>query len=274
MPYTLIALDIDGTIRSPEYPLSDRTLRTLDRVRDAGAVVTVATGRIFQSARRASAELDLRSPIASFQGAHIGDPFTGEVLWHRPLTEDMTLSALDALESSDHEVLSYVGDDIYATCMTPLAKAYGDRNGVNVYVVDDLRETAVRRPTRLVAFGEEDATRALELDLQATFGEGLYVTRSLPTFCEILHPESGKEKALEWLCARLGSRREEVVVFGNGYNDVPMIAWAGLGVAVRGGVPDALSASDRVARSIEEDGVALVLDQLLEAGLISAPNNR
>ena len=186
----------------------------------------------------------------------------------------MTLSALDALESSDHEVLSYVGDDIYATCMTPLAKAYGDRNGVNVYVVDDLRETAVRRPTRLVAFGEEDATRALELDLQATFGEGLYVTRSLPTFCEILHPESGKEKALEWLCARLGSRREEVVVFGNGYNDVPMIAWAGLGVAVRGGVPDALSASDRVARSIEEDGVALVLDQLLEAGLISAPNNR
>ena len=100
------------------------------------------------------------------------------------------------------------------------------------------------------------------------------MTRSLPTFCEILHPESGKEKALEWLCALLGSRREEVLVFGNGYNDVPMIAWAGLGVAVGGGVPDALSAADRVARSIEEDGVALVLDELLEAGLIAAPNSR
>ena len=274
MPYTLIALDIDGTIRSPEYPLSDRTRLTIDRVRDAGAVVTVATGRMFQSARRASAELDLRSPIASFQGAHIGDPSTGEVLWHRPLTESMTLSALEALEGSSHEVLSYVGDDIYVTGMTPRAQSYAARNGVNVYLVDDLRETAVQQPTRLVAFGEEYATRALELELQAWFGSRLYVTRSLATFCEILHPESGKEKALERMCALLGSRREEVVVFGNGYNDVPMLAWAGLGVAVGGGVPDALSASDRVARSIEEDGVARVLDELLEAGLISAPNNR
>ena len=274
MPYTLIALDIDGTIRTPEHPLSDRTRRTLDRVRDTGAVVTVATGRIFQSARRASAELDLRSPIASFQGAHIGDPFTGEVLWHRPLTEDMTLSALDALEGSDHEVLSYVGDDIYTTRMTPLAKAYGDRNGIGVYLVDDLRETAAQMPTRLVAFGEEEATRSLEIDLQTRFGSGLYVTRSLPTFCEILHPESGKEKALDKLCALLGSRREEVVVFGNGYNDVPMIEWASLGVAVKGGVPDAVSAADRVAQSIEEDGVAQVLEELLGAGLISAPNSR
>ncbi len=274
MPYTLIALDIDGTIRSPEYPLSDRTRLTIDRVRNAGAVVTVATGRMFQSARRASAELDLRSPIASFQGAHIGDPSTGEVLWHRPLTESMTLSALEALEGSSHEVLSYVGDDIYATGMTHRAQSYAARNGVNVYLVDDLRETAVQQPTRLVAFGEEYATRALELELQARFGSRLYVTRSLATFCEILHPESGKEKALERMCSLLGSRREEVVVFGNGYNDVPMLAWAGLGVAVGGGVPDALSASDRVARSIEEDGVARVLDELLEAGLISAPNNR
>ena len=274
MAYTLIALDIDGTIRSPEYPLSDRTRRSLDRVRAAGAVVTVATGRIFQSARQASAEIDLRSPIASFQGAHIGDPSTGEVLWHRPLTEDMTLDALDALEGSDHEVLSYVGDDIYATRMTPLAESYGNRNGVVVHLVDDLRETAARQPTRLVAFGEEEATRGLELDLQARFGAGLYVTRSLPTFCEILHPESGKEKALEWLCALFGSSREEVVVFGNGYNDVPMLAWASLGVAVGGAVSDALEAADRVAGSMEEDGVAQVLDELLEAGFIASPGSQ
>ena len=274
MPYTLVALDIDGTIRSPEYPLSARTRQTIDRVRDAGAVVTVATGRMFQSARRASAELDLRSPIASFQGAHIGDPSTGEVLWHRPLTEGMTLSALEALDASGHEVLAYVGDDVYATEMTPLAESYGSRNGVNVYLVDDLRKTATHEPTRLVAFGDEDEIRGLESDLKSRFDSELYVTRSLPTFCEILHPESGKEWALQKLCAMLGSRREETVVFGNGYNDVPMLAWAGLGVAIGGAVPDALDAADRVAPPIEEDGAAQVLEELLAAGRIAAPGPR
>lgn len=271
MPYTLIALDIDGTIRSPEYPLSDRTRMAIDSAREAGAVVTVATGRMFQSARSACAELDLTSPIASFQGAVVGDPSTGEVLWHRHLTESMAMAALGALGDSGHEVLAYVGDDVYVNEMTPRAESYADRNGVNVHLVDDLQDTASHQPTRLVAFGSEEEMLGLEADLKARFDSQLYVTRSLATFCEVLHPESGKEKALAWLCDRLGSRREETVAFGNGYNDVPMLAWAGLGVAIGGAVQDAIDAADRVALPIEEDGAAQVIEGLLRDGLIAAP---
>ena len=86
MGYRLIALDIDGTIRTNEYAISERTREAVANVRAAGADVTVATGRMFRSAVRASAELELTAPIASFQGAHVADPTTGEVLWHRPLT--------------------------------------------------------------------------------------------------------------------------------------------------------------------------------------------
>ena len=63
MTYSLIALDIDGTIRSPEYPISGRPLEAITRARSTGAGVTVATGRIFQSARKACADLDLKDPI-------------------------------------------------------------------------------------------------------------------------------------------------------------------------------------------------------------------
>ena len=84
MGYKLIALDIDGTIRSPDYPVSDRTREVTARVRDAGAVVTLATGRMYHSALRSSADLNIKSPIASFQGAQIRDPASGEVLWHKP----------------------------------------------------------------------------------------------------------------------------------------------------------------------------------------------
>ena len=107
MGYRLIALDIDGTIRSSEYPLSERTRWAVARVRTAGAVVTLATGRMFSSALRSSAELNIAAPIASFQGAHIADPATGKVLWHRPLTAQMALAALDALAPWRMEVMAY-----------------------------------------------------------------------------------------------------------------------------------------------------------------------
>ncbi|HBD84162.1 MAG TPA: Cof-type HAD-IIB family hydrolase, partial [Dehalococcoidia bacterium] len=96
MSYKLIALDIDGTIRSDEYPLSHRTRQAVSRAREAGALITLATGRTFKSALRQSADLDITTPIASFQGAHVADPLTGEVLWHMPLTQEMTRAAMDA----------------------------------------------------------------------------------------------------------------------------------------------------------------------------------
>ena len=58
------------------------------------------------------------------------------------------------------------------------------------------------------------------------------------------------------------------MAFGNGYNDVHMLRWAGLGVAISGAVPEVLEVADRVAPSIEDDGAAQVLEELLADGLI------
>ena len=268
MGYRLIALDIDGTIRSNEYPLSERTRRTVARVMEAGAVVTLATGRMFQAARQSSALLDIKAPIASFQGAHVADPATGEVLWHQPLGPDMARAALDALAPWGMDVMAYHGDQVYVREMTPWIEAYGQRNEGRVNVVEDLKDFAANELTRLVAVGDEGEIQRLEAELKASFDSSLYVTRSLAHLCEILHPEGGKDKALSWLCRYLGVGEEETVAFGNGYNDVNMLVWAGLGVAIGGAVPEVLEVADRVAPPIEEDGAAQVLEDLLAQGLI------
>lgn len=268
MGYRLVALDIDGTIRSQEYPLSERTRQTIGRVMEAGAAVTVATGRMFQSARRACSELDLRSPIVSYQGAHIADPTTGEVLWHRPLTAEQGRAALEALAPWGLEVMGYHDGQVCVGELTPRMEGYGERNQVVVNVVGDLWEFAANELTRLVVVGGEDEIQRLEGALKAEFDFSLYVTRSLPHFCEILHPEGGKDKALAWLCEYLGIGRDETVSFGNGYNDVQMLEWAGLGVAIGGAVPEVLDTADMVAPPLEEDGAAKVLEGLLDRGLI------
>ncbi len=268
MGFKLIALDVDGTIRSIERPMSERTLQTVRRVEQAGAVVTLATGRSYLSAVRASSELGLTAPIVSFQGAQVAYGKTGEVLWHVPLTHEMTRLALDVIPSDDRlDVVGYVSDDVVVLRMTDWVRAYGERTRVSVRVVDpDVFMTSPM--TRLVVRGEDEVIESLEAELKRSLNGRVYVTRSLPYYCEILHPDGGKHKALEWLCGHLGIRREETVAFGNGYNDVHMLIWAGMSVAVDGSVPQVLEVADVVAPSMEDDGVARVLDGLLEQGLI------
>jgi hydroxymethylpyrimidine pyrophosphatase-like HAD family hydrolase len=116
---------------------------------------------------------------------------------------------------------------------------------------------------------DDDEIERLEAELKERFAStDLYITRSLSYFCEILHPDGGKDKALNWLCESNGIQSEETIAFGNGYNDVQMLEWAGYSVAIGGAVPQVLEVADTVAPPIEEDGAAQVIEGLLDRGLI------
>ena len=180
----------------------------------------------------------------------------------------MTAAALDALTGwKDVQAAGYLGDEIFVTEMTDWARAYGERTGVAVRVVDS-DELASISLSRIVVHGEDDVIERLERSLKDRFNGDMYVTRSLPYFCEILHPNGGKDKALEWLCGHLGVRPDQTIAFGNGYNDVQMLEWAGKSVAVGDAVEEVLEIADVVAPPMEEDGVAQVLDDLMRKGLI------
>ena len=266
MKYKMIVLDIDGTIRSNDYAISQSTRRAVEDARNAGAVVTIATGRMFRSAIHVATDLNLVSPVVTYQGAHIADPVSSEILWHRPLSPRMVDDALDAIDIQDHEVLAQSRDRVYVQRWTSWVEAYAKRNVVEVRVVDDLRVLAQDGITRLIVGGEDDGVEQATQTLTHSLGAELLITRPLPYFCEVLHPDAGKERALKRLCGILGLPAEAAVVFGNGDEDAPMIAWAGLGVAMGDGSRAAMAASDEVAPPLADDGVAHVIQRLLRGG--------
>ena len=266
MGYKLIALDIDGTIRSNEHPLSKRTCRALEAAREAGAIVTIVTGRMYLSALHVTADLRLQSPVATYQGAHIADPVTHEVLWHQPLTSQMLSDALDVVDSDGHEILAHHRGHVYVDRTSEWIEAYVERNHVRVHVVEDIRSLGEEGVTRLIVGGEDDVVGETTAKLKRTFDSRLQVVRSLPYFCEVLHPNTGKDLALQRLCRMLGVRREDTIAFGNGDEDAAMIAWAGLGVAMGDGSAAAIAEADEVAPPLADDGVASVIEWLLEEG--------
>ncbi len=274
MGYRLIALDVDGTIRSGSNPIAARTRSAIDAAREAGAVVTLATGRAYRSAIVNSAALDIDVPISTSQGAYIADPISGEVFRHCPLTGEMALGTLNRLEeridsiNSDTQVVAYYPGIMYVNRMSEWAESYGKRTEIEVKLVSDLREVAGEGLTRIVAVGDDADIEVLEREIKPELSMDALVMRSLPYFCEILHPRGGKEDALSWMCERFGIARSDTVAFGNGYNDVQMLEWAGLGIAVGDAVSEALAAADSVAPPFKEHGVAQVLEELLDKGLI------
>ena len=272
MTYKLIALDIDGTIRSMDRPISERTRIAVERASASGAVVTVCTGRMFRPALLATAELNITAPIVSFQGAYVADPRSHQELMHRPLTEQMAREALSELAAWDSEVLAYQGDHVFFNKHTKWVQEYVERNRGLLQnasqVVDDLSELASTGLTRIAFVGEEDDVGDYERRFKRVFDSRLYIARTLPRLCEVLHPDTGKHRGLAWLARHLGIDRAEAVAFGNGDEDAPMLKWADLGVAVEGATQTALDSADRIAGPMEEDGVAEVLEELADRGML------
>jgi hydroxymethylpyrimidine pyrophosphatase-like HAD family hydrolase len=103
---------------------------------------------------------------------------------------------------------------------------------------------------------------------QARFGERARVLLSHPFGMDILAQNATKSQSLAWLARHLGVARQEVMAVGDGHNDVDMLAWAGLGVAMGDGKPEAKDAADVIAPSFDEDGAAWAVERYVLQAIV------
>jgi len=260
--FQLIALDIDGTIRDDTGNVTTFMKDVLNECQNRGAIVVAATGRTRISAMNYLQEVPMIEFLASFQGSLITRCKTDDFLWRTYMCSDQINRALDYLEEQDIEKVAYSGDQVYVEEMTDWAHSYGLRSGVNIIEVDDLRSVQ-ENVFRILAVGEAEEIKRIEKEMKNRFSGSLYATRSLPHFCEILNRDAGKDKALQWICEFYGIDSTAVISFGNGFNDVEMLKWSGLGVAIEEGEAPALEAANDIALPVNKDGVGRYLEQLI-----------
>ncbi|MBN19397.1 MAG: hypothetical protein CL758_08000 [Chloroflexi bacterium] len=267
MKYKLIALDIDGTIRDIENPVSIRTIKIIKELVGLGVEIVVATGRTFNSAKHILNGMSGINYIVPFQGSQVVDLKTNLIEWHSPLSSRMLINALDQLENySEFEVMVHCKDQVFVSSLTNEMKSYGTRNNIDITYINNLKKLSTKKPDRIVVLGDNFKIKELEFKLQCIFKNELYITRSLPYFCEILNPNSGKDKALSWLCHKLQINKSQTIAFGNGFNDLQMIEWVEMGVAVKNSVPEVINVANKIAPSIQNDGVASTLEEFLKSG--------
>jgi len=256
MTYRLLALDLDGTIMDRGSALSPRIKRVIERVLEKGVVVTLATGRVFGSALPFVQELGIRDPIISSQGAVIKalrkQPLAE---WTMPLT--LTHQLIAAAREAGVKLSAYVGDTLYLEGQS--LPSYP--SSVEVKVVEDLSSSLLCEPHKIRLEGEEEVIRALTSLLSERFRGLLSLARPDPFSLQATHHEASKGQGLAYLARHLGILREEVMAIGDYDNDVDMVAWAGLGVAVGNACPPLLAVADEVVPPCDEEGAAVAVER-------------
>jgi Cof subfamily protein (haloacid dehalogenase superfamily) len=269
--YRLIAFDLDNTLVDRGLTFSPRVRSAVTRAQAQGAVVTSATGRGLWPTTQLAADLGVKIPIVCFQGGLVYD-FLAERLVHETRLDPVVVPAIVRLAdergwSLEFETprVVYVQRNInHAESVVNMLKT------ANVGWVDDFLAELPETPHKFLLSVPDPALRdGVEAELRACWDQNLAritIVPSHPLFVEGIPHGMSKAVGLSWLAAHLGIEREAVMAVGDYNNDVEMLEWAGLGVAMANGSPAALAAADEVVPPQAEDGAAVALEKYVLSG--------
>jgi Cof subfamily protein (haloacid dehalogenase superfamily) len=220
---------------------------------------------MFRSVRRYLDQADIRDPVVCYQGAVVADPETGEFLRHEPIPLEVAKEAIGAVEEEGFGLNCYVDDELHVATETAEARSYAEFQHLPIHTVGPLLEWLEKPPTKLVTIGEPHRLDELEARMKARFDGRLYISKSLPYFLEFASPDVTKGSGMDFVAKHVGFARERTVAFGDGENDVELLEWAGYAVAVANAHERVLAAADYVCPPVDEEGVAQVIEALLDS---------
>lgn len=271
----LAALDLDGTALRSDGTLSDYSKRMLERAKRAGIHIAAASGRAYASLPEELLAMECVEYAVTSNGAAVCETRTGRRLRECRLKREAVRALIMIGREAGVTAEGFVDGVPYAE------RSYVENPvhfGASLYSVPYVKRT--RRPVEdIYAFLWEHGDELDSLDLivgdARTKAElrrrilseapGVYLTSSVPTLLEASDERAGKAAGLSFLAGYLGVAQEETVAFGNEENDVDMMRWAGIGVAVENAPAGVRAAADQITGTNDADGVGMWLERYLDA---------
>ena len=258
-----LALDLDGTLVPHTLKISERNIAAVKAARDAGVTVTVATGRMHKSALPYVKQLGVEVPVITYNGGLVTELGTGEVLRKVELEKDLTQEMLELCREKGWYVQAYQDDRLLVGKDSEKARKYSHVAGVPFEAIgDDLWK--IDKATKLLTIGTDEVEQAeIAEAFHRLFDHRGNIAQSLGTYVEITAPEAEKGKAVAFLCERLGISQDEVMAMGDADNDLGMLKFAKLGVAMGGAREEVKKIANHITGLCEEDGVAQAIEKYI-----------
>ena len=256
----LIALDLDGTLLSSTEEISKPNRLAIRAALEAGVRIVLVTGRGVDTPIRISRELNLNLPVICCHGALTKDFGANRTLGHIPVPLQYAKPMIEYAEHNDLSIAIYSEEMFYRLEGSKLFMA--DMTGPAWRQVSSFSEVLHTAPTFIRFLGQEsvDAMRREFGDLPLHFK---YESWNDFIECAITSREASKQNALARLCADFQIEAKSVLAIGDSRNDVPMLRWAGTGVAMGNALPEVREAVRYVTGTNDEDGVAAAITRFV-----------
>ena len=263
----LIASDLDGTLLVGHEEVTERTAAAIGAAFDAGVVVVAATGRQFPQLPDPVMASGIRYVVAS-NGAIGVDLADQTVLFEDLLAPEVAADIVAHLTSELEGVrfsavrdagARHAAEQGYLDLVDPVERTQWTEIIQPASLSEVVGQPTLKLTVRHPSLTADDLLAVLE----ASGLNGFHATTSGAPFLEIQGAGVTKASGVARLCALLGYEAADVMAAGDARNDVELLAWAGFGVAMGNAVPEALAAADWTTTDNDEDGLALVIEQVL-----------
>ncbi len=261
----LVAFDLDGTLMGGDQQISPRVRAAIADTVGRGVKVTLATGRMFSATVAYAQDLEIEMPLICYQGGWIQGLDT-EVLHRVILPNRQARTALTLGRAKGWHRILYADGQLYIDEPRYPIRFYEQLLGPNPEVRPDLeRVLDIHAADKVLFVAEPDRIPDMGQILSAHFGREAEVVRSHAQFIEVVPKGVDKGSALAWLAEYVNVPREATLAVGDQENDLSMIRWAGTGVAMGNATVAVQEAAAWTAPPVEEDGAAVILEQLVLA---------
>ena len=263
----LLVLDIDGTLTNSKKEISEETQRAIKMIQERGHKVMLASGRPTTGMVRFEKELELEKYggyLLSFNGGKIINCRTGVIVFQKMFPSVLIPQIYRFAKDNNCGLITYLGDKIIsANKPDKYIELEARINGMEVVEVHDFLDFVDFEVNKLLMTAPPGPAEKYTEFLSEKYGDRISVYRSEPFFIEWMPKGIDKASSIDRMLSSVGLTRENTICCGDGYNDLTMIEYAGVGVAMANAQPKVKEKADYITASNDEDGIVQVIDEFI-----------
>jgi len=270
-PIAGVLADVDGTLVTQAKVVTERAIDAVEKLHERGALFAITSGRPPRGMRMLIHPLEIRGPLAAFNGGIIVQPDM-TIVEERVIPADLAPAVIDAIRAHDLYAWIYREAEWYVT--DPDAP-HAAREAATVQfqpTVVPSYDGLLDRAVKIVGVSDDyDKVARCEAAVRQQFGTHVSAARSQPYYLDVTHPMANKGVVVERLSHHYQIPLEQIATLGDGVNDVLMFQRSGLSIAMGNASEEVQRQATRVTASNEDEGFAKAVEQFILPRAVAAP---
>lgn len=262
MKYKLIAIDIDGTLLNNQKEILNQTKIDIKSAYEKGVIITICTGRGYPAAKRYIDELDLNIPLILYNGSRVRMSKDDTLLLNNTIDSKVAQKVYNLIEEHNGTCCFWSNDKLFFNKNNHYTIYYENLTTIKPNIIDKSHDGLFNQINKFIWFDESDVLVDVQNNVLNNV-MGINYFKSQSELLEIVPSNVSKGLTLEKLASLLGVKQEEVIAIGDDENDISMIKYAGLGIAMGNAKETVKQVADYITLTNEENGVGEAIKKFI-----------